>query len=105
MGEFAAFCLTLAGLAVGGWLLRALLKRAYVPPAVSLMALGALLGPSLLDALPESWLAARSTLSRAAFVVLLLRAGLGLPVGRLRAVLLPGSPCSTASTWRSCRAS
>jgi NhaP-type Na+/H+ or K+/H+ antiporter len=89
MGEFAAFCLTLAGLAVGGWLVRALLKRAYVPPAVSLMALGALLGPSLLDTLPESWLAARSTLSRAAFVVLLLRAGLGLPVGRLRAVLLP----------------
>lgn len=89
MGEIAGFCLTLAGLCAAGFQLRAWLQRAYVPPAVSLMTLGALVGPSLLDWLPESWLSARSTLSRAAFVVLLLRAGLGLPVGRLRAVLVP----------------
>ena len=67
MGAIAEFCLTLTGLCAAGWVLRALLQRAHVPPAVSLMALGALLGPSLLDLLPESWLAARSTLSRAAF--------------------------------------
>jgi NhaP-type Na+/H+ or K+/H+ antiporter len=89
MGAIAEFCLTLTGLCAAGWVLRAMLLRAHVPPAVSLMALGALLGPSILDLLPDSWLGARSTLSRAAFVVLLLRAGLGLPVGRLRAVLLP----------------
>jgi NhaP-type Na+/H+ or K+/H+ antiporter len=89
MGAIAEFCLTLTGLCAAGWVLRAFLQRAHVPAAVSLMALGALLGPSILDLLPESWLGARSTLSRAAFVVLLLRAGLGLPVGRLRAVLVP----------------
>jgi NhaP-type Na+/H+ or K+/H+ antiporter len=89
MGAIAEFSLTFTGLCAAGWVLRSWLQRAHVPPAVSLMALGALLGPSVLDLLPESWLGARSTLSRAAFVVLLLRAGLGLPVGRLRAVLWP----------------
>lgn len=89
MEQVAVLCLTFAGLCAAGWTLRGLLQRALVPPAVSLMALGAVLGPSVLDVLPDSWLDTRSVLSRAAFAVLLLRAGLGLPVGRLRQVLLP----------------
>lgn len=89
MQQIAALLLTIAGLCAVGWTLRALLQRARVPPAVSLMALGALVGPSVLDVLPDTWLSARSTLSRAAFVVLLLRAGLGLPPGSLRLVLPP----------------
>ncbi len=89
MGQITAFLLTFVSLCAVGWALRGLLQRVLVPPAVSLIMLGVLLGPSVFDALPDSWLGARSTLSRAAFVVLLLRAGLALPLERLRQVLLP----------------
>ncbi len=89
MEQVAALLLTVAGLCAVGWPLNALLKRARVPPAVSLMALGVLVGPSVLDLLPDAWLNARSTLSKAAFVVLLLRAGLGVHTGGLRVVLPP----------------
>jgi Kef-type K+ transport system membrane component KefB len=60
-----------------------------VPPAVSLMVLGVLVGPAVLDLLPEAWLGHRTTLSAAAFVVLLLRAGLGMPPRALRVIAIP----------------
>ena len=81
--------LVLAALCAVGYPLRAALVRCHVPPAVSLMALGVCVGPSILHLLPHDWLASRSVLSKAAFVVLLLRAGLGLPPTRLRGVIGP----------------
>lgn len=81
--------LVLAALCAVGHPLRAALVRWHVPAAVSLMALGICVGPSLLNWLPPHWLESRGTLSKAALVVLLLRAGLGLPPRGLRIVIMP----------------
>ncbi|MAG57361.1 MAG: hypothetical protein CMJ83_13795 [Planctomycetes bacterium] len=81
--------LTLVLLCAAGWPLRAALQRLHVPPAVSLMALGVVVGPPLLDLLPKEWLEAGSLLSKAAFVVLLIRAGLGLSNDALKAIAVP----------------
>jgi NhaP-type Na+/H+ or K+/H+ antiporter len=81
--------LVLAALCAVGYPLRAGLVRCHVPAAVSLMALGVCVGPSVLDWLPLDWLERRETLSKAAFVVLLLRAGLSLPPRGLRIVIVP----------------
>lgn len=101
----------LVALNLVGFPVRALFLRWRVPPAVSLMALGALVGPSALGFLPDAWLEQRAVLSKLAFVVLLLRAGLGLsPPG------FPGSRRSPRSSacfrpwpswarWRGSRAS
>ena len=77
---------TAAGLAAVGAPLRAAGRRVGLPPAVSLLALGVACGPATLDLLPNAWLDERTTLSAAAFVVLLLRAGLGLSPGTLHAI-------------------
>jgi NhaP-type Na+/H+ or K+/H+ antiporter len=53
------------------------------------MALGVLIGPGVLDWMPAAWDGVLETTSRAAFVVLLLRAGLDLPPGVLRTVAVP----------------
>lgn len=82
----AVMTLTLASLGAAGFVVRAALARMSLPPAVSLMALGLVLGPAVADWLPETWLEHRNTLSKAAFVVLLLRAGLALPRTRMRSV-------------------
>ena len=74
-------------LIVLGFGVRKLLAMLRCPAAVSLMALGAVLGPNALDVLPDSWLDHVPVLSKAAFVVLLLRAGLTLPLGQLKQVL------------------
>ena len=79
----------LAALCIVGFPLRATLGRWKVPPAVVLMALGVGIGPSVLDWLPEAWLEHRSVLSKAAFVVLLLRAGVSLPQSTLKAIAVP----------------
>lgn len=89
MSDLAAILTTLALLAVLGFPVRGLLRRVGVPPAVSLMALGVALGSHVLGALPEGYTAVSGALSRAAFVVLLLRAGLALDPGTLRAILVP----------------
>ena len=77
-----AFCLV-------GFPWRALGRRLRVPPAVSLMILGALIGTSGLDLLPDVYAAHAGRLSKGAFVVLLLRAGLALDPRTLRAIFLP----------------
>lgn len=84
--DVATTILTLIGLGVVGWPVRARFRDWHVPPAVSLMALGALLGPSLFDILPEAWLRVTTVASKAAFVVLLLRAGIGFPIQGFRQV-------------------
>lgn len=76
------------GLIAVGYPLRAGLRRLGTPPAVSLMALGLLAGPDVLDVIPASYTETlASPLSRAAFAVLLVRAGFGLAPGALRAIL------------------
>lgn len=87
--DLLSVVLVIAGLAAVGYPLRAALRRFHVPPAVSLMALGTLAGPAGLALLPEGYSAHATTLSKAAFVVLLLRAGLGLAPGVMRRVLGP----------------
>jgi Kef-type K+ transport system membrane component KefB len=80
--------LTVVGLLALGFPLRAAFRRLGVPPAVSLMAVGLLLGPDLLDLVPEGYSAHLATpLSRTAFAVLLVRAGFGLAPGILRVIL------------------
>lgn len=81
--------LVLVAICVVGYPIRAALNRLHVPPAVSLMGLGVCVGPWALDVLPDAWSEHSLTLSKSAFVVLLLRAGLGLPPRGLRAVMLP----------------
>jgi NhaP-type Na+/H+ or K+/H+ antiporter len=80
---------TLAGLLAVGYPLRGLLRRVHVPPALSLIALGIVVGPAATNLLPERWLASRPVLSAAAFVVLLLRAGLAVSPRTLRAIAAP----------------
>ncbi len=89
MEAVGVVALVLLALAAVGYPLRAALLRVHVPPAVSLMALGVVVGSSGLDLLPHSWEEYGGSLSLAAFAVLLLRAGLGLPPGGLRAILTP----------------
>ncbi len=78
--------LTGAGLVAAGAAWRAAGRRLGLPPAVSLLALGVALGPAGFDLLPPAWLEARTPLSAAAFVVLLLRAGLGISPDTLRRI-------------------
>lgn len=73
-----------------GWPWRALGRMLRLPPAVSLMGLGILLGSAFLDVLPDSYLLAAPELSKIAFVCLLLRAALGLDPRTLRAIAVPG---------------
>jgi len=80
---------TLIGLCAIGFPARSALLRLRVPAAVSLLALGLLLGEAGLGLLPAAWMRLAPVLSKAAFVVLLLRAGLGLPSAALRVVLVP----------------
>jgi len=68
-----------------GFVFRAAMRRLGVPPVVSLMALGMALG----GLLPEVWLSHRPSLSHAAFVLLLLRAGLMVSTETVRRVLVP----------------
>jgi len=81
--------LTLLALCLAGFPVRALLRRLGVPPAISLMALGVLVGPRVADVLPEAWLEAGPTLSRSAFALLLLRAGFGLAPSTLKRLVGP----------------
>ena len=86
MPPFLLLLLTGAGLVAVGTPWRAALRRLGLPPAVSLLALGVAFGPAALDLLPPAWLGARTALSAAAFVVLLLRAGLGISPATLRRI-------------------
>ncbi len=70
--------LTLVVLLVLGFALRAVGKKASIPPAASLMFLGVLVGTSGFDVIPQSYQAISQQLSLVAFVMLLLRAGLGM---------------------------
>ena len=82
----------LAGIALltaAGYPLRAWLGRIRIPPAVSLMTLGVLVGPAILDCLPDAYSRHMWVLSKAAFVVLLIRAGLGLSPNALKRILVP----------------
>jgi len=93
VGDAAAASLyivvTLLALCLAGFPVRALLRRLGIPPAISLMALGVVVGPQVADVLPEAWLGAGPTLSRAAFVLLLLRAGFGLAPATLKRLVGP----------------
>ena len=86
MPTFLLLALTAAALVVVGTPWRAALRRLGLPPAVSLLVLGAAVGPAAWDVLPPAWLGARTALSAAAFVVLLLRAGLGISPAVLRRI-------------------
>jgi len=85
----------LLALCAVGWGWRAAGRKARIPPAVSLMLLGALAGPSVLDLAPRAYLDAAPLLSKVAFTLLLLRAGLALDPVTLRAVILTGSILGT----------
>jgi Kef-type K+ transport system membrane component KefB len=89
MAPISMLAATFAALALVGFPLRAGLRRVGVPPALSLLAVGLLAGPAVANLLPAPWLAARPTLSAAAFAVLLLRAGLGIAPATLRLVAAP----------------
>jgi NhaP-type Na+/H+ or K+/H+ antiporter len=82
-GEIALY---LGLLALLGSLLRPALARVAVPGAVGFMVLGFVAGPSALDQLPESLLGLRIEIMKAAFVVVLIRAGVGLETSALRQV-------------------
>ena len=84
MSEWASFAASLCLLLACGYPARALGRRVGVPPAVTLIGLGMLLGPQLLDGLSGSYLEVAPQLSKAAFVVLLLRVGLGIALRALR---------------------
>ncbi len=81
--------LALAGILVIGFPLRAVLARVHVPTVVTLLSLGVLLGPHGLDLMPGAYLDIRNDLSKAALVVILLRAGMGVPPRILRVILVP----------------
>lgn len=81
--------ITLLALAALGFPLRSALLRWHIPPAVSLMTLGAIVGPNVLDLLPTDWLSRATVLSKSAFVILLLRAGLSLQGRTLRSIAVP----------------
>lgn len=85
----------LLALCAAGWLWRAAWRALRVPAAVSLMVLGALAGPYGLDLAPRAYLDAAPVLSKAAFTLLLLRAGLALDPATLRAIVLTGSILGT----------
>lgn len=89
MRECLLILATLAGLLAVGIPARSALRRWGIPPAASLIVLGVVCGPSLAGVLPHAWLDARPSLSAAAFVILLLRAGLALAPGMLRRIALP----------------
>lgn len=61
--------------------------RLRVPPAVSLITLGVLAGSSMSDLLPAAWEAHGPVLSRCAFCLLLLRAGVALDSVMLRRIV------------------
>lgn len=66
---------------------RHLFQRAHVPPAVSLMALGLLIGPGCLDLLSDDWMRLGGHLSKVAFVVLLLRAAFSVSPRTIKRIL------------------
>ncbi len=68
----------LVGLIAVGFPLRAMGRKLKIPPAAILITLGVLASTNGFDLIPESYQSIRSQLSIAAFVVLLLRAGLGM---------------------------
>jgi len=82
-------CAAAVVLVAAGIPARALGLRLKLPPAVSLMTMGVVIGNSGLDVLPAEYRDASSYLSKAAFVVLLLRAGLGIPPAVLGKIALP----------------
>lgn len=87
--EVASFALgTSVVLAAGFAALRAV-GRLRIPHAITLMAVGVAVGPSALDWLPDAYLEQRSLVTKAAFVVILMRAGLGVPVAALRTLIVP----------------
>ena len=79
--------LTLFVLCAVGHFWRAIWRQFRVPPAVSLIVLGVLVGSSVSDILPTAWQTHGPTLSRAAFCLLLLRAGIALDVVMLRRII------------------
>lgn len=79
--------LTLVVLCVVGHFWRSLWRRVKVPPAVSLIVLGVLLGTSVADLLPTAWETHGPTLSRVAFCLLLLRAGIAFDKAMLQRII------------------
>ncbi len=86
----SSFISTLAVLGIVGYVVRSTLRRLGVPPAVSLIALGVLVGPAAADWMPPAWLEQRTLISTGAFVVLLVRAAVALPYSGMRAVVGAG---------------
>ena len=84
MSEWGSFAASLCVLLACVYPVRAAGKRVGIPPAVSLIGLGMILGPELLDWLSRSYLQDAGYLSKAAFVVLLLRVGLGIALRALK---------------------
>lgn len=83
------FSLAIGGILVAGFVVRAAGKAVGIPAAITLVALGIALGPSVLDLLPRSYLDCRIWLAKGAFVALLLPAASGLSLELLRSILLP----------------
>lgn len=80
--------LTLAALLLAGFPLRAVGKRFGIPPAATLMVLGVLASSSVFDLIPDSYMVISTKLSVAAFVILLLRAGLGMAPLAMKSMVL-----------------
>jgi solute carrier family 9B (sodium/hydrogen exchanger), member 1/2 len=91
----APAALALVALVAAGWGWRSAGRALGIPPAVSLMVLGAAAGPSGLGAVPADYLATAPVLSKAAFTLLLLRAGLALDPATLHAVVRTGAILGT----------
>ncbi len=83
MDVFGTSFLTVAAFVAVGFPWRSIGRKLGLPPAVSLMALGVLVGPDLSNLVPASYVSAHATwISGAAFAILLVRAGLGVVVER-----------------------
>ncbi len=83
MDVFGTSFLTVAVFVAVGFPWRTVGRKLGLPPAVSLMALGVLVGPDLLDWVPSPYVSGHAPwISGAAFAILLVRAGLGVVVER-----------------------
>lgn len=85
--EILTTLLTLFVLCAIGHPWRDIWRRLRVPPAISLIVLGVLAGSSVSGLLPAAWESNGPTLSRAAFCLLLLRAGIALDSVMLKRII------------------
>ncbi len=97
-----AIALALAGILAIGLPARTWLGRLHIPNPITLLTIGLLIGPGILDLLPDAYLAIDGYLSKAALVVILMRAGLGVSVELLRKVIVSALVLGTLPVAAEC---